>query len=162
VGAIRPHAASIAISRELIVLRPHLEEIVSVAAGVAEDIRLDVPPDLRTVVDPVALERIVANLVTNAVRYGGSPVTVRAEQTDRHLRIWVEDRGAGVDESFVPQLFHRFRRSDRSRGQTEGAGLGLAIAQSYARAHGGDLFYTPAEPRGARFELVLPTAGFSA
>jgi signal transduction histidine kinase len=158
----RLDAASIAISRELIVLRPHLEEIVSVAAGVAEDIRLDVPPDLRTVVDPVALERIVANLVTNAVRYGGSPVTVRAEQTDRHLRIWVEDRGAGVDESFVPQLFHRFRRSDRSRGQTEGAGLGLAIAQSYARAHGGDLFYTPAEPHGARFELVLPTAGFSA
>jgi signal transduction histidine kinase len=159
----RLDAASIAISRERIQLKPHLEEIVSVAAaGEAKAIRLDVPPDLRTMVDPVALERIVANLVTNAVRYGASPVTVRAEQTDRHLRIWVEDRGAGVDESFVPQLFHRFRRSDRSRARAEGAGLGLAIAQSYAHAHGGDLFYTPAVPRGARFELVLPTAGFSA
>jgi signal transduction histidine kinase len=158
----RLDAASIAISRELILLRPYLEEIVSGAAGDGEDIRLEVPPDLRTVVDPVALERIVANLVTNALRYGGAPVIVRAEQTDRHLRVWVEDRGAGVDESFVPQLFDRFRRSDRSRGRVEGAGLGLAIAQSYAHAHGGDLFYSPAEPSGARFELVLPTAGFSA
>jgi signal transduction histidine kinase len=159
----RLDAASIAISREQILLEPHLEEIVAAAvAGNEADIRLEVPPGLQTIVDPVALERIVANLVTNAVQYGSSPVTVRAEQTDRHLRIWVEDRGAGVDESFVPQLFHRFRRSDRAHGRVEGAGLGLAIAQSYAHAHGGDLFYSPAEPRGACFELVLPTVGFSA
>jgi signal transduction histidine kinase len=158
----RLDAASIAISREQILLKPHLEEIVAAAApGDGEEVRLEVPPDLQTVVDPVALERIIANLVANAVRYGGSPVTVRAEQTDRHLRIWVEDRGAGVDESFVPQLFHRFRRSDRARRSGEGAGLGLAIAQSYAHAHGGDLFYSPAEPRGARFELVLPTVAFT-
>jgi signal transduction histidine kinase len=159
----RLDAASIAISREPILLRPHLEEIVSVAAAAhADEVQLEVAPDLQTVVDPVALERIVANLVMNAVRYGSSPVTVRAEQTDRHLRISVEDRGSGVEESFVPQLFHRFRRSSQSRTKGEGAGLGLAIAQSYAHAHGGDLFYSRAEPSGARFELVLPTAGFSA
>ena len=159
----RLDAASIAITREPILLRPHLEEIVSAAAAVrADDVDLEVSPDLRTVVDPVALERIVTNLVTNALRYGSAPVTVSAEQTDRHLRIAVEDRGSGVEESFVPQLFHRFRRSSHSGAKAEGAGLGLAIAQSYAQAHGGDVFYTRAEPSGARFELVLPTAGVSA
>jgi signal transduction histidine kinase len=159
----RLDAASIAITREPILLRTHLEEIVSAAAAAqADDVDLEVSPDLRTVVDPVAVERIVTNLVTNALRYGDAPVTVSAEQTDRHLRIAVEDRGSGVEESFVPHLFHRFRRSSHSGSKGEGAGLGLAIAQSYAQAHGGDLFYTPAEPSGARFELVLPTAGFSA
>ena len=159
----RLDAASIAISREPILLRPHLEEIVSAAAAAdADDVDLEVAPDLRTVVDPVALERIVTNLVTNALRYGSAPVTVSAVQTDRHLRISVEDRGSGVEESFVPQLFHRFRRSSHSRSKGEGAGLGLAIAQSYAHAHGGDLFYTRVEPSGARFELVLPTASVSA
>jgi signal transduction histidine kinase len=159
----RLDAASIAITREPILLRAHLEEIVSVAAAAhPDDVKVEVAPDLRTVVDPIALERIVANLVTNAVRHGGSPVTVRAEQTDRHLRISVEDCGSGVEESFIPQLFHRFRRSEDSRAKGEGAGLGLAIAQSYAQAHGGDLLYSRAEPSGARFELVLPTSGVSA
>jgi signal transduction histidine kinase len=159
----RLDAASIAVARERVLLKPHLEEIVLAAVATqADEVHLEVAPDLHTVVDPIALERIVANLVTNAVRYGGAPVTVRAEQTDRHLRIWVEDRGSGVEENFIPHLFHRFRRSERSRGKGEGAGLGLAIAQSYAHALGGDLFYSRAEPSGARFELVLPTASVSA
>jgi signal transduction histidine kinase len=159
----RLDAASIAIRREKVLLREQLAEIVSVAApSHVDEVKLDVAPDLQTILDPVALERIVTNLVINAVRYGSAPVTIRAEQTDRHLRIWVEDRGSGVEESFIPHLFHRFRRSERSRGSGEGAGLGLAIAQSYAHALGGDLFYSPAEPSGARFELVVPNVGVSA
>jgi signal transduction histidine kinase len=158
----RLDAASLAITRERVLLRPQLEKIVSAVTADVDDIRIEVPHDLAAMLDPVALERIVANLLTNAVRYGSSPVLVRAEQTDRHLRIWVEDRGTGVEEGFIPQLFHRFRRSERSRGDAEGAGLGLAIAQSYAHAHGGDLFYSRAEPRGARFELVLPDVSLSA
>ena len=50
----------------------------------------------------------------------------------------------------------RFRRSETSRHRAPGTGLGLAIARSYAQAHGGALVYAPADPRGARFELVLP------
>ena len=52
------------------------------------------------------------------------------------------------------RLFDRFTRGTTSPG--EGAGLGLSIAQSYARAHGGSLTYQPAEPHGARFRLILP------
>jgi light-regulated signal transduction histidine kinase (bacteriophytochrome) len=68
------------------------------------------------------------------------------------------DRGSrrGVTEEFVGSLFERFTRGvTRS---SEGAGLGLSIAQSYARAHGGTLTYEPAKPHGAIFRLVLPVA----
>jgi signal transduction histidine kinase len=83
-------------------------------------------------------------------------VTVTAIERDTHLRLVVEDRGGGVPDEFVPRLFDRFTRSSASRGRSEGAGLGLAIVQAYARAHGGDIVYEAAEPQGARFEIVLP------
>jgi signal transduction histidine kinase len=109
------------------------------------------------VADRVALERIVSNLLANAFRYGTPPVIVRAEQTDRHFRLSVEDRGHGVPAAFVPDLFERFSRSQETAAAATGTGLGLAIARSYARAHGGDLLYEDAIPRGARFLLVLPS-----
>jgi signal transduction histidine kinase len=61
-----------------------------------------------------------------------------------------------VRPEFVPDLFERFTRSEQSREAYRGSGLGLAIARSYARAHNGDLLYEPAQPTGARFQLVLP------
>jgi len=101
---------------------------------------------------------VVTNLVSNAIRHGAPPITVTAECADRHLRIAVEDRGDGVSDDFAPFLFDRFQRSERARQNPESTGLGLAIAQSYANAHGGEVVYSPAKPRGARFELVVPAA----
>jgi two-component system, OmpR family, sensor kinase len=66
----------------------------------------------------------------------------------------VLDSGAGVPEDVRGRLFEQFSRGSNSAGR-QGAGLGLAIARSYARAHGGDLVYH-AEESGARFELILP------
>jgi signal transduction histidine kinase len=152
----RLDAEAIEIAPEPLALRPHLEEIVAAAAPVPEAVELDVSPEVVAIVDRHAVERIVSNLVTNAFRYGMPPVHVRATQNDRHLRLSVEDRGAGVPAEFVPDLFERFTRSDRSRKSASGTGLGLAIARSYARAHGGDLLYEEADPHGARFQLVLP------
>jgi signal transduction histidine kinase len=109
------------------------------------------------VADPTAFDRIVSNLIVNALRYGALPIRIVAAQPDRHFRLAVEDSGDGVPAEFVPQLFERFTRSAASRAKrTEGAGLGLAIARSYAHAQGGELLYTDADPHGARFELVLP------
>jgi signal transduction histidine kinase len=102
---------------------------------------------------------VIGNLITNAFRYGQPPVIVRAERTDNHLRITVEDRGVGVPAAFVPDLFERFSRSEASRAAAVGTGLGLSIARSYARAHGGDLVYEDADPTGAAFRLVLPANG---
>jgi signal transduction histidine kinase len=152
----RLDAEAIEIAPEPLALRPHIEEIVAAAAPIPEAVELDVPADTVAIVDRHAVERIVSNLVTNAFRYGMPPVHVRATQTDRHLRLSVEDSGHGVPAEFVPDLFERFTRSDRSRETASGTGLGLAIARSYARAHGGDLLYEDAVPHGARFQLVLP------
>ena len=135
-----------------------LELVVAAAGGRVGEIEIAVEPDLEADVDASAFDRIVTNLVVNALRYGRPPVVVVAEQRDRHFRISVEDRGGGVPPEFVPQLFERFARSDASRAHPSGSGLGLAIACSYAKAHGGDLLYEPAAPHGARFELVLPAA----
>jgi signal transduction histidine kinase len=119
------------------------------------DVRIDVDPDRELVSDPAAFERVVGNLIVNALEYGRPPVVVRGRDTDGLYRLAVEDRGDGVPREFVPHLFERFTRAEESR-RTRGAGLGLAIAHEFADAMGAVLDYEPAEPRGARFVLALP------
>jgi signal transduction histidine kinase len=137
-------------------VRSQVHEIVTTAAPDPDAVTVEIAEDTIAVADRAALDRIISNLVTNAFRYGEPPITVRAEQTDRHFRLSVEDSGRGVSPAFVPDLFERFSRSDGSRAGSVGTGLGLAIARSYARAHGGDLLYEDAVPHGAKFMLVLP------
>jgi signal transduction histidine kinase len=137
------------------VVRERLQAILEGLLRGHRDVRIVAAPELQAVADPDAFDQVIGNLVANALSHGAMPVTVRAEQRDRHLRVSVEDAGAGVPPEFVPDLFERFRRAPSER-QVAGAGLGLAIARSYARAHGGDLLYEPLTPHGSRFELVLP------
>jgi signal transduction histidine kinase len=152
----RLEAKGIRIDPQPLWVRPRLEEIVLTVAGDrAGDVVIEVLPELEAVVDGNAFDRIVSNLVANAVRYGDVPIRISAEQRDRHFRLVVEDRGTGVGAEFVPMLFERFTRED-SRQAGGGAGLGLSIAKAYAHAHGGDLLYADAHPHGARFELVVP------
>lgn len=152
----RLDAEAISISPERFNVRERLEEIVATsAADRAAEVQIGASPDLEASADPAAVDRIVSNLITNALRYGSPPVIIRASRTDRHLRIAVEDRGEGVPAQFVPDLFERFTRAG-GREFVGGTGLGLAIARSYARAHDGDLVYEAADPHGARFQLVLP------
>ena len=153
----RLEAKAIRIRPEPIQVRRHVEELVaSLVPEHAAGIELIIPPELEAVSDLAAFDRIVSNLITNAFRYGDPPVKIQAERQDRHFRLAVEDSGSGVNPEFVPQLFERFTRSEESAKIAEGAGLGLSIAQSFARAQGGDLIYKPIQPSGARFELVLP------
>jgi signal transduction histidine kinase len=138
--------------------RRSLEELLPrIAADRGADVRLQVEPGCTLVTDRIAFERVAANLILNALRYGEPPVEVDVE--DDPCRLVVEDNGPGVAPEFVPRLFERFSRSDESRRSgVIGAGLGLAIASAYARTLGGELAYEPAEPHGARFTLSLPAA----
>jgi signal transduction histidine kinase len=147
----RLDARAITVDPRPIVLESVLARVVEAALPGEAALRLEVAPDLEAVADPLVIDRVVSNLLTNAARYGRPPIIVSAEQRDRHLRISVEDHGEGVTEDLRPRLFDRFARGD----ETSGSGLGLAIARAYARAHGGDLVYDPTA-RGARFELILP------
>jgi signal transduction histidine kinase len=147
----RLDARAIRVTPRPIVLSSVLREIVSgaVPQGLAVDV--DVPTDLAVVADPLVLDRIVTNLLTNSVRHGAPPIRVSALRKDTTLRVLVEDSGAGVPEDLRDGLFDRFTRSDAGVG----SGLGLAIARAYAQATGGELFYREGT-RGARFELIIP------
>jgi signal transduction histidine kinase len=158
----RLDAEAIDIAPQALPLRERIDEIVASAAGDRpEAIEVEIDPGLVVEADPSALERIVGNLVTNALRYGATPIVVSAERSDNHLRLRVVDHGPGVADEFVPDLFERFTRQGRAAGGVTGTGLGLAIARAYARAHAGDLLYTAA-PGGASFELVLPQSASGA
>jgi signal transduction histidine kinase len=154
----RLEANGIEIEPRPVNVRSRVEVLMQlVPAEVAEEMKVHVAKDLEALVDPEAFDRIVSNLIVNAARYGEAPIEIAAEQRDRHFRLSVADHGLGVPPEFVPELFERFTRSGSSRRErSEGAGLGLAIAKSYAQAHGGDLLYHEVKPHGARFELVLP------
>jgi signal transduction histidine kinase len=148
----RLDARAIHVAPRRIALGRLLDELVNSVD--VEDVRLEVEPAaLEVIADPVAIERVVTNLVLNAGRYGSPPVTVSARQDDSYVRIAVEDEGPGIAEELQPRLFDRFERGSQA---SEGTGLGLSIAKAYARAHGGDLFYDPRDA-GARFEFVFPS-----
>ena len=138
-------------------VRAEVEElVVATTHGSTAEIDVRIPESLETVIDRTVFDRVVSNLITNALRHGAAPVVVTARQSDNHFRLIVEDNGAGVPPQFVDDLFERFSRSDEARSRGQGSGLGLSIARSYARAHGGDLVHEEVRPHGARFELVVP------
>jgi len=151
-------AGAVTLEPQTFVVRASLETLVQETARErASDVRLEVPPSLEVTCDTNAFERVISNLLANALRYGQPPVTIRASSGEA-TEIEVEDRGRGIEPSFAPDLFERFTRSDASRGSSMGgAGLGLAIARSFARSLGGDLTYQPADPTGSRFTLTLPS-----
>jgi signal transduction histidine kinase len=148
----RLDARAISIEPRPLVLKSALADVVRGALPASDAVELDIPDDLAAVVDPLVLERVVSNLVANAVRYGAPPIRIVAHQRDRHLRVAVEDAGPGVPKDLEGRIFERFAQGG---GGKTGHGLGLAIARAYAQAHGGDLVYDP-RPRGARFELLIP------
>jgi two-component system, OmpR family, sensor histidine kinase MtrB len=153
----RVEAGAVRLEPRPLDVRGRVLSLVRLVGGEREDeIEVEVPDGLAATVDHEAFERILTNLLGNALLYGKPPIRVSAEQRDRHFRLVVEDRGRGVAPEFVPRLFERFTRSASSTEERRGAGLGLAIARTYARAHDGDLLYEPARPTGARFLLVLP------
>lgn len=152
----RLDAASVPINPEPLQLRTELQRIVKETALGREHVVAVEAPEETVVADRAVLERVIGNLVTNALRYGAPPIRVVARK-NTYLHISVEDSGEGIEPEFVPSLFDRFQRSDAARQTGTGAGLGLSIARLYARAHGGDVVYDPDVNGGARFNLVLPT-----
>jgi two-component system, OmpR family, osmolarity sensor histidine kinase EnvZ len=106
---------------------------------------------------PVAIERAIANLIGNAVRYGGS-AEVSVALLDRALRVTVEDPGPGIPKDRRDEAMRPFTRLDAARNQDRGpgVGLGLAITADIARSHGGTLRLSDSERLGGlKAELIL-------
>ena len=113
---------------------------------------------LRLYGNPEQIERIVANLVDNAIKYtapGGS-VAVACSVDDARVRVAVRDSGVGIAVDHRERIFDRFWRGDSLRNAAGGTGLGLAIARALARRHGGDIAVTSEPGRGSEFTVTLP------
>ena len=137
-------------------LRKAIEEVISgLSARPDAQIDIEVPEEMIVLTERTALERILGNLVRNALIHGAPPVSIRAAAGGGAVRISVADHGRGIPQAFVGRLFDPFSRS-RESAEAPGSGLGLAIARSYARKLGGDLLYQQGRPKGAMFTLVLP------
>lgn len=155
----RLEAEAIEVFPRTVDVRSCLAGVVSTAAGArAGEVEVSVSGDEAATVDPGALEHIVTNLVTNALRYGAAPVRVSATVSGGRLLVLVEDAGPGVPDEIEETLFERFTRAGAARERATGTGLGLAIARAYARAHDGDLRYEGNGQNGARFVVDLPSA----
>ena len=108
---------------------------------------------------PLALERALANLVDNAVKFGSS-VTIRLDTTiPNQVSIEVEDDGPGISDDEKPLVLEPFYRADAARQSISGFGLGLAIALNVAKHHAGTLTLHDRTPHGLRARLSIPLAG---
>lgn len=109
--------------------------------------------------DPDYLERAIANLVENAVKYTpqGGKITISLSADTLQATVKVSDNGVGIPKKDLPRIFERFYRVDRSRSrEMGGTGLGLSIVKHIAQAHGGSVEVSSEEGRGSHFSLKLP------
>ncbi len=129
-------------------------------AGVT--LRVDAPAGLMAEIDPDRIREAVDNLVDNALQFApaGTPVVISARAAGPGLVVEVRDAGPGFPAEFLPDAFGRFARPDSGRARSDGgAGLGLAIVNAIALAHGGRATARNLPGGGAVVTLELPGAG---
>lgn len=124
----------------------------------ADPIRVNLVPDLRVRGEPDSCDRIVTNLLANAVRYGGPSVAIQVTMsaTEREGIVEVADLGPGIASPDLERIFEPFYRVRADAGGPAGHGLGLAIARSLAERSGGHLSATSQPGSGSTFRLTLP------
>ena len=128
------------------------------ASDRGRSLEASVEPELAAPVDRLRVEQALGNLVDNALRYGDGPVRLDARGSGSFVELHVIDSGPGFSAEFAKRAFERFSRADASHGNG-GAGLGLAIVDSSARAHNGTTRLTSNPPEGgADVSLILPSA----
>jgi signal transduction histidine kinase len=136
-------------------------ELAARQAGVG--LRIEHPTSLPLVsADIPLIERVIDNLIENAVRYAaqGGEVTVRLKPESHTVRVEVHDTGPGIPDSERERIFDRFYRGDKSRSSGSGhTGLGLAIVRSILELHGRAIDFVSGSEGGTTFFFELPTAG---
>ncbi|MFC2021780.1 ATP-binding protein [Chloroflexota bacterium] len=114
-------------------------------------------PEIR--IDPVRMEQVISNLLTNAIRHtpSGGSITITVKNDEGGLAISVADTGEGIAPEDLPHVFERFYRSGSSRARKEGGtGLGLAIVKQMVEAHEGKVWVESKMGTGSIFSILLP------
>jgi signal transduction histidine kinase len=119
---------------------------------------VDVPEEpLPAKADPARISQVMNNLLSNAIKYSpnGGKIKVRAWQESAAIRITVTDRGIGISEEDLPDIFKPFNRSKATRGTIPGIGLGLSASRRIIESHGGVLQVTSTAGKGSTFMIIL-------
>jgi two-component system, OmpR family, sensor kinase len=153
------------IHREPVELKPLVDDVYETALILGEGARVAVnlqfTADVTVMGDPTRLRQLFLNLVTNAIKYtpAGGKVDIGLGLHPDNVTFAVRDTGIGIAAADVPYIFERFWRADRVRSRMSergGFGLGLAISQWIAQAHGGTLTASSRLGRGSLFTVTLP------
>jgi heavy metal sensor kinase len=149
------------LSHEELDLTALVREACELFKPTAEDkgvsLSCDVPKRSHLSGDTQMIQRMLSNLLDNAIKYtpSGGSVTVSINESDTHVVVSVKDAGCGISPNDLPRIFERFYRCDQSRSQS-GIGLGLSLARAIARAHGGDITAASILNQGSTFTATLP------
>jgi heavy metal sensor kinase len=149
------------LSRETIDLARFVREVCELFQPSAEDqgvtLSCMAPDGSHVFGDARMIQRMLSNLLDNAIKYtpSGGTVTVSLSKKDAQVLVSVKDTGCGISPSELPRIFVRFYRGDQSRSKP-GFGLGLSLARAIARAHSGDITATSLPGQGSTFTMTLP------
>ncbi|HET7197105.1 MAG TPA: ATP-binding protein [Burkholderiales bacterium] len=128
-------------------------------ASARHRLRLAAPAELMAVVDGARLQRVIDNLLANALKYSpdGGEIAVELREEGSELALGVRDPGIGIPPSEVEAVFERFRRGSNVAGRFTGTGIGLAGVRQIVEQHGGSVHVTSTLGRGSTFTVRLPT-----
>ncbi|PJB70500.1 MAG: two-component sensor histidine kinase [Alphaproteobacteria bacterium CG_4_9_14_3_um_filter_47_13] len=137
-------------------LKDILIRIVSDMARQNCEVDLEIEGDLSLQLRPVAFERCLTNIVSNAQKYGGK-IWIKSRRLEDSIEIIVDDNGTGIPENKREDVFKPFYRLEDSRNpETGGIGLGLPIAQDIIHSHGGEISLSQNEQGGLRVTILIP------
>jgi len=159
----RAESGDVPILRELVdvsaMARTLAEQLEPVAASKGVKLALECEQDVKVMGDPGWIERIVLNLVDNAIKFtpSGGTVRMRVSRDARNASLQVQDTGIGIAAEALPQVFDRFYRADTSRsGDTAGAGLGLTLVKWAVDQHHGWIEINSSPENGTCVSVQLP------
>ena len=157
-------AGQLLLEKSVIDLQPWLAELLQALAPLAVEKNIElgerVEPGLQVLADPLRLQQVLFNLLSNALRHTspGGNIWVSAARVGDAVLLTVEDDGDGLDAADLQAVFDRFYRADKSRSrETGGSGLGLAIVKAIVQTHGGQVqVRSPGRGLGSQFVVELP------
>jgi signal transduction histidine kinase len=161
--AARSESGKLHLATSAVPLQAFVSDLLELSDGALDARRVEnaVPGELPAVIaDPDRLDRILANLVGNALKYSQDRVIVRAAARDAEVHVEVVDHGQGIAPDDLPRIFDRYYRGQRHEG--EGLGLGLFIVRKLVEAHGGRIWAESRPGEGSTFTFTLPVAAASA
>jgi len=146
------------------IVRDVVESYAPEAAFNRSTLSVNIPHSLPGRWDRLALEQIVSNLISNAIKFGaGAPIEVTLTtqpdagvQQDTRVRFAVHDRGIGIADVDQERIFGRFERLSAHPGHPAGAGVGLWLVRGLVESHGGSISVDSAPAKGATFAVILP------